>query len=242
MRVGRSAWLAALVAALLAAGVGLVIVRLPGPTTGSASPEPKHGRLVVAARDGRPLRVLFLGDSLTWGAFALRPEEHAFPARVVDRLRRSGPVTEKDVGRIGFTAAMLLPDVAPAGTADLVVVELGTNDANNTTLDQFRNDYPAFLDAVRKKSPDAALVCAGTWHGGSLARNMDRVIESQCTAHNGRYADLNALFDDERDHGPAGTVRPVGDVTDWFHPNDAGHAGIADAILDQLDLSALGVA
>jgi lysophospholipase L1-like esterase len=158
---------------------------------------------------------------------------------VVEQLRRHGPVAPTSIGRIGFTAAQVLPDVAPAGPADLVVVELGTNDANNTTLNQFRHDYPAFLDAVRKESPDAALVCVGTWHDGSLARHMDRVIESGCTAHKGRYADLNALFDDERNHGPAGTVRPAGYVADWFHPNDAGHAGIARAILAQLDLSAL---
>lgn len=219
----------------------LALVSLRG---GSVSPASAGGvapdaPVVVSAPADRPLQVLFAGDSITDGAFALDPGQDAFPALVEDRLAQHVPVTVQKIGHIGYTTAMVLPAVAGAGQADVIVVELGTNDAFDVTLETFRSDYPALLDALRAQSPDAALVCAGAWHGSGLAREMDEVIAAECRDHGGRYAGLDALFEDPANHGPDGTLRLDGTPIDWFHPNDAGHAGIAEAVLAALDLSEL---
>lgn len=236
-RGGRPLGALCLVLVLVAVVAVVTLVLRDSPASTAAAPD--DGRLLVSAPAGEPLRVLFAGDSITDGAFALDPGRDAFPALVEQRLSQDIAVSSKKIGYIGYTTAMVLPAVAGAGPADLIVVELGTNDANHISLDTFRSDYPAMMAALRATSPDAAMVCTGTWHQGALARAMDQVIEAECTAHAGRYVDLDALFDDPANHGPAGAPRLDGTPIDWFHPNDAGHAGIAAAVLGALDLSGL---
>ena len=68
--------------------------------------------MTVPPPDGR-LRVLFAGDSLTLGAFALDPDRDAFPALVTAELGRFVGVTTRQIGGNGHTAAMVLPPASP---------------------------------------------------------------------------------------------------------------------------------
>ena len=84
----------------------------------------------VAAAAGGETVIAVLGDSLTAG-FGLSPED-AFPAQLETRLRRDGlDVRAVNVGVSGDTSAggRARLDWVLADTPDLVIVELGANDA-----------------------------------------------------------------------------------------------------------------
>lgn len=99
---------------------------------------------VAAAR--KEVTVAVLGDSLTAG-YGL-PASEAFPARLQSALRKQGiHATVTDAGVSGDTAAggVARLDWVLAGTPDLVIVELGANDALRA-LDPARTE--AHLDAI----------------------------------------------------------------------------------------------
>lgn len=203
-----------------------------------AAPSASEPQTLDRPDDG-PLRVLFAGDSLTAGAFAMT-EAEAFRSLVVDKLDDGGDVEPTRIGDSGLRASDVLPEVPDAGEGyDLVVVELGTNDAAQSSLGAFRQDYPQFLDAVREHSPDAILLCTGIWGQDSgQAREMDRVIKGECENRDGGFVPLGEIYADPSNRGPAGTVRPAdGAVLDNFHPNNGGHSKIATAILNGLDVT-----
>ena len=84
----------------------------------------------VAAAAGGETVIAVLGDSLTAG-FGLSPED-AFPAQLETRLRRDGlDVRAVNAGVSGDTSAggRARLDWVLADTPDLVIVELGANDA-----------------------------------------------------------------------------------------------------------------
>ncbi|MFZ4530729.1 MAG: GDSL-type esterase/lipase family protein, partial [Alsobacter sp.] len=86
--------------------------------------------LTGAASQGRPLRVVALGDSLTAGY--MLPASAAFPAVLERALRARGLAVEiANAGVSGDTASQGLERLdwsVPDGT-DAVIVELGANDA-----------------------------------------------------------------------------------------------------------------
>lgn len=191
--------------------------------------------LAVQRPTDRPLRVLFAGDSITVGAFATSDDRN-FRGLVTAALSAGGPVKDTRIGDSGLTTAEVLPEVAGAGDGfDLVVVELGTNDVAESTPEQFAVDYPAMLDALRQRSPDALLVCAGPWGGPNDERRRDEgIVAKACTERGGRFVGLVDLYADQANRYPETMVREDGVTVDDFHPNDAGHAAIARAILGVL--------
>lgn len=152
---------------------------------------------------------------------------------MVANLEKSGPVEAATIGKSGRMVSEVEPEISgDAGGHDLLVVELGTNDVYKSTPDAFSVDYPKFLDAVRKESPKAALVCAGVWKSGSPAGlSIDQVIEVECEQRGGRFVPLAAYYADPANQSKPGVTHWDGGVTDGNHPNDAGHRKIADALL-----------
>ncbi len=183
----------------------------------------------------RPLRVLFIGDSLMWGSFA-SDESLTYRARVTAALSARGPVEVATVGGPGWSAAEATEDLpAVAGPFDLVLVEVGANDSVALTAARFGEDYAALLDGVRTLAPDAVLVCDGVWNGPELATALDRELRPVCAEHGGVVVPLSRLYVDETLRGPEGSPVPGGGVRDQFHPNDAGHAAIAEEMLAVLE-------
>ena len=209
----------------------------PDPVDAAAPATPPGPRpIAVEWPVGRPLEVLFAGDSITTGSYTTS-EGTAFRNVVTDALSAAGPVAPSTAGAFALTTQQVLPDVLDDDNAyDLVVVELGTNDVLDTDLPTFRHQYPAFLSAVRERSPDAVLLCAGVWEDGVPSVVFDVVIRTACEQADGRFVALKPLYDDPANRGPAGELRYDGAVSDDFHPNDAGHAAIADALVSQLAL------
>ncbi|WP_307387579.1 SGNH/GDSL hydrolase family protein [Microbacterium testaceum] len=169
--------------------------------------------------------MLVTGDSLAAGFFA-STEAQGFSSLVTGALGRVTPTT---VSRAHQTLSTVAGVTEVPPDLDLAVIELGTNDVGiPTPLADFEAQYGDLLGRIRTSSPDAALVCLGTWtHDGAA---YDEVIARSCAANAGRYVSLAGLFAVAELHGPAGRDTFVG-TGDEFHPNDAGHRAIADAVL-----------
>jgi acyl-CoA thioesterase-1 len=202
------------------------------PATSSAAAS--TGVPVVRAA-GRPLRVLFIGDSLMWGSFA-SDASLTYRARISAALGAGGPVDAVAVARPGLRAAKAAVALQKQqGPFDLVFVEIGANDSVAITPAQFGADYAQLLDQVRALAPQAGLVCAGVWNGIDEATPFDRELRPVCAEHQGVVVPMSDLYVDETLRGPEGSVLPDGAVRDQFHPNDAGHEAIAEAILAVVD-------
>lgn len=177
-------------------------------------------------RDGDGLvQTMIVGDSLA-AAFFATTEEEGFAHLVQDAI---GPVEVSTTARAHQTLATVAGVTDVPSEVEVAVIELGTNDVGmQTPLERFREQYEGLTRAIRTESPEARMVCIGTWTG--WGDSYDHVIEDACTAVDGAYIDAQPLFNDAANRGPAGRATFVG-TGDDFHPNNAGHRAVADAVL-----------
>lgn len=212
------------------------VLHLLVPGTRPQPPEAATpGRLIVTLDQAAPLRITYLGDSLTAGLHAIA-ENESFRALTTSTLADGGPVEEHAEQLVGGTVRQTLdgnPEF-PTGQ-DIYVVELGTNDINSVDYRTFQREFGGMLDRVRTASPDAALVCLGTWRPEDRGRDYDLVIRSACESHDGRYRRMADLAEDPALRGPAG-VETFSGPSDDFHPNNAGHRAIADRVLAMVEV------
>ena len=103
--------------------------------------------------------VLFFGTSLTAG-YGLDPEQ-AFPALIEKKARDEGvPIKAINAGLSGETSAGAVRriDWVLRTPADLVVIEVGANDAlRGLSTDAARSNLERVIAAVRAKQPNAKL-------------------------------------------------------------------------------------
>lgn len=197
----------------------------------TATPKPPADLRVVERGDD-PLRVLFAGDSLTSGYFA-SSKDAGFRNLLAEEWG-DVELTSADLAHQDLTTVSRIVDV-PADL-DIAVVELGTNDISaKTPLDDFRSQYVGLLGKILEGSPDAAVVCAGTWQSSVNGRPYNTIIHDECERVGGVYVGLVQAFQDEDNRGPAGVETPFGE-SDTFHPNDTGHRLIADLIADHIEV------
>jgi lysophospholipase L1-like esterase len=134
-----------------------VTPRLP-PASG-----PHEGRTGSGAR---PLRLLILGESTAVGV-GVSTHDEGLAGQTAGALAEAmgQPVAWRVVGRSGASARKLVAEfigLAPPIEADVVVVALGVNDT--ISLSSSRHWIAALeslLQAVRRSSPDAAVVVSG---------------------------------------------------------------------------------
>ncbi|MFS0794848.1 SGNH/GDSL hydrolase family protein [Microbacterium sp. 1P10AE] len=201
----------------------------PTPTpTSTPTPTARPGTaLIERAGDGR-VRMLVAGDSLTAGFFATT-KDRGFIQLVADGIGSVDVTGAAQAQQTLSTVAAVTDVPADVGVA---VIELGTNDVGvPTPLADFEQQYASLLDRIRSTSPRAGLLCLGTWTADGAA--YDEVISRTCVAHAGVYVSLADAFANAEFHGPAGRDTFAG-AGDEFHPNDAGHRAIADAVLSAL--------
>lgn len=169
---------------------------------------------------------LALGDSISAGRYATTPDQ-VFPALVAKELGMNLNLMAKS----GAKAAWALPLLASIDQAHpaLITIELGTNDAGfNTPLADFSAQYETIVNAV--SIPGARVLCIGSWLPSNV---IDLVIEQTCQRHGGTFVSLAGFYGDNSLHAQDGAPVYLGRA-DWFHPGNAGHAAISQAVLASL--------
>ncbi|TFC84611.1 SGNH/GDSL hydrolase family protein [Cryobacterium sp. TMT3-29-2] len=200
------------------------------------SPPAADSTVQVDRPDERPLRVLFVGDSISYGLNAER-QDLGFRPLMVDALSADGPIQEFHKNRAGATTRTVSRLVDVPENLDLAVVELGTNDVvHQTAPDEFARSYRALLRRLHTESPGVPLLCVGTWGSAGGADGSDAyntLIDEECARQGGAFVSLYGLYPVEANRGPAG--RDVfGGASDRFHPNDTGYRAIADLLLGRI--------
>lgn len=196
-------------------------------------------RLKVKRPASGPMRVLFTGDSLTYGLYASK-QELGYRGVMVKELSKGGAVEAASSQRSGAGAGVVASIVDVPADLDLAIIELGTNDVGGQTpVPEFTKTYSDLLDKIRKKSPGVPLMCVGTWGsdgGGYGADPYNNAIAAECEKREGKFVTMYGLFPVEANKGPAGLAK-FGGVSDDFHPNDTGYKAIADLLIKNLNIS-----
>ncbi|MBC7442592.1 MAG: SGNH/GDSL hydrolase family protein [Ramlibacter sp.] len=225
----------------LVVAIGVSALALAGACVASAfalNPPAADTMAQVTRPDDRPLRVLFVGDSISYGLDA-KLQDRGFRPVMVDALSTDGPVREFHKNRAGATTATVSGLVNVPENLDLALVELGTNDVvARTGPTEFEQSYESLLRRVHTESPDVPLVCVGTWGSAGGADGSDAynaVIEDACARQGGAFVSLYGLYPEAANRGPAGRA-VFGGTSDRFHPNDRGYRVIAELILGRISV------
>lgn len=198
-----------------------VTAAAPTATAPSLTSDELGGPVRVKWPAGRPLRVLFVGDSITQGRLATSTSRD-YVSLVSAALERHGPIDVTDDWHSGAPVEYWMgadfPDV------DLTIVELGAN-LHAQKVAAFRTDYGRLMADIVAAAPHTQMACFSLWRPNIRPDEFtgyDDAIRNQCR---GAYVDVRAIMSSARNIG-----------ADGFHPNDAGHAAIARAILTMLRL------
>ena len=195
-------------------------------TPGMATSEVLGAQAAPADQGLRGKTYVALGDSISAGRYATTPDQ-VFPALVAKELGMNLDLRAKS----GARAAWALPLLASIDQANpaLVTIELGTNDVGfNTPLADFASQYDSIVSAV--SLPGTRVLCIGSWLPSAV---IDGVIELTCQRHGGTFVSLSGFYGDNSLHAQDGASVYLGRA-DWFHPGNAGHAAIAQAVLASL--------
>ena len=171
----------------------------------------------------------FIGDSLTdgWNATA---QPKSFRPLVLAELGKSGAVSEQADYKAGAKLAEVVELASIPAAADLVILELGTNDVNKTDIAAFRQGLNALV--AQLAASKALLICVGTWQYGTT-QGFDGQIQQACEAAGGRFVKIGDIRENPVMVAQKGTPA-FPQAADGAHPNDAGHAEIARRVLARI--------
>jgi acyl-CoA thioesterase-1 len=174
-----------------------------------------------------PLRVLFIGTSLTAG-LGLDPDS-AYPARVQRKADSAGiPVQVVNAGVSGETSAGALRriDWVLRDPADVVVLETGANDGLRALqVDSTRANIEAIVRKIRARLPSARLVLVQMEAPPNLGPRYTTAFRAMFPAVARDAGITLAPFLLE---GVAGVSRL--NQADGMHPNDAGERIVTETV------------
>lgn len=213
----------------------LSVIVLVQSTSEAVQSEPVGQEIELSLGPEETFRVTYVGDSLAAGLYATT-EAESYRGLTTDELAGDGPFVEVGRALVGGTVDQTLTgnDEFPSNQ-DLYIVELGTNDINDVDFRTFNRQYEALLQQLVEASPDAALLCLGTWRPPSTGASFDLVIRQNCEAQGGVYRRLSDLEREPTFTGPADEETFEG-PSDTFHPNDAGHNAIFERIMSAVEV------
>ncbi|WP_053851530.1 SGNH/GDSL hydrolase family protein [Streptomyces sp. NRRL B-24085] len=222
-------------AAALTATLGLGAA-WPGAATAAEAP-PSATRTAAAAT---PLRVMPLGDSITWGVGS--PSGNSYRSFLANKLTaeghtldfvgsgRNGTMSDPDnEGHSGWRIdqiAGIADSVLTRYRPNVVTLEIGTNDLNgNYQIPTAADRLHALIDQITRAVPDATVLVgtviistSGTEEANRPAFNakLPGIVQAeQAAGKHVRLVDMSALT--------------AADLSDALHPNDSGFAKMADA-------------
>lgn len=189
-----------------------------------------HGAGSATLR-GMSRTIMFLGDSLSVGYFATTAAE-GYDQHVVAHLRESGELEAVGASRAGGKAKAGSILGMPTDV-DYVIVELGTNDSLHTMPWVYAAQYDDLVKRVRESSPRAVVICVGLWRPTWRAWPYDVAVKRAAARYGATYVRMSDLYAQSDVRGPAGRKVEKG-ITDMLHPNDFGHAAIADRVIEAI--------
>ena len=204
------------------------------------------GMNAAGASPGVYGRVLFVGDSITksapqvaklgwggnWGMAASAEDKdyvHLFLKRLAQEQGGVMPESLVAGGRGGkIPDKVAIKQQLTDFKADLAIVQLGENDAENVTVEGFQKPYEELLQAIRAGNPDAKIICMGVWSPPRGNPTKDKFIKAACEAYGATFADMraaNAVPENKAEAENRFTHKGV----NW-HPGDKGMEAYAHAI------------
>jgi GDSL-like Lipase/Acylhydrolase family len=194
-------------------------------------------------RHGGPLRMSFIGASVTRGWF-VTSIERTYPA-VASRMIATSRQRDVDYHVVALPGAPV--DVALRWSIpsdqDIVVIHLISDDfLYGTPLADYQKEYRQFLAKVRKASPKAGIVCLGDWgepdavnKEGASSFLYEAIVTRACKRYGGVYVPLSQDYEIPEARGPKGHPSIFGPALADFHPNDYGDQLIAESVVEGID-------
>ena len=178
--------------------------------------------------------ILFLGTSLTEGYGLENPDEHAFPAKIQERIDQAAlPFRVMNAGVGGDTSAGGLGRLEwlLRSPVRVLVLELGANDGlRGQNVDALRENLLAIIRGTRARYPQVEILLAGMQAPPNLGQ---------------RYSESFRAVFPEVARAAGVTLIPfllegVGGVRelnqpDGIHPSSAGHEILAATVWDSLE-------
>lgn len=189
--------------------------------------------LVLSPPPAAP-RLLVIGDSLAAGLYA--SSQDAGYAYLVAK----GLGADLGVLRAATVAEARAKLPAWRWAPTLIVVELGLNDSTQgVPADAYLADYHRLLDELEERWPGARIVMTTLWAGAGeteVRASYSAGLRELAATRGLRLADVAEATRGCDCTAALGAPSPFppGFVGDGWHPDDRGHALIAEAILDVL--------
>ncbi|MFE9453929.1 ricin-type beta-trefoil lectin domain protein [Streptomyces sp. NPDC006739] len=226
----------ALLAAALTAAIGAGTALPAAAATGTGAPP----STVRAAAAPTALRLMPLGDSITWGVGS--PSGNSYRAFLGNRLAadghtldfvgsgRNGTMSDPDnEGHSGWRIdqiAGIADSVLARYRPNVITLEIGTNDLNgNYQIPTAPDRLHALIDQITRDAPDATVLVGTVIVSTSGSDEANRpafnakipgiVQAEQAAGKHVRLVDMSALTS--------------ADLSDALHPNDNGFRKMADA-------------
>jgi lysophospholipase L1-like esterase len=212
------------------------------PSRVTLAPVVRLGRLGRKLAKAETIRILAIGSSSTEGIGATSPSR-SYPARLEAGLKLRWPKADVSVTNAGIGGETVAATVARlerlvrAGNFDLVIWQLGTNDAvRGDDMESFRSQALRGIAAGAAAGADVVLVDPQYYPGIKDLAAYERFVsivkeigEGRHVPVFGRYA-MMKRWKAQGDGVLLATLAP-----DRFHMNDRGYACLAEALTADID-------
>ena len=179
----------------------------------------------------KPKRIIFFGDSITAG-YGI-PMESAFPALIQEKIDEAGLNYQVvNAGLSGETTAGGLNriDWILRSKPDVFILELGGNDGlRGLRMEESEKNLKMMIEKVREANPNARVVLAGMQIPPNLGQEYTNKFKSL-------FPSIAKEMDTELIPFLLENVGgdPKLNLSDGIHPNEKGHAIVAETVWKHL--------
>ena len=221
-------------------------------TTDEGAFQASAGITVASPTQGRIIKVMPLGDSITegytiGGAYRLKLWQNLENAGLecgvdlvgsLDHHSATGLDDPDHEGHSGWTTGMILENIdnyMAAATPDIVMMHLGTNDIAQEVVDQAPANLRSLIDHITAALPeDGKLYVAKIIPMGGIGNpdsiNYNTIIEAAVTEK--QNEGLPVFLVDAYSIWPSGSSYYI---SDWTHPNQQGYDALGDFWFDVIE-------
>ena len=187
------------------------------------------------------VRYLAIGDSLSQGIGADKPDTQSFPARLAERWRKAGCTVElNNAGISGYTAALMIVDEVPhieTFKPTIITFQSGANDiANGESEKDYRKNIGTVLDAAVGSGARVYVLLQNEWfrapdgpsYGGTrkLRDAYDAIMIAEAKSRDVEVLDLRAIYKQQADDDEW--------VDDGIHPTGKAYDAWAERLASMI--------